>query len=64
VDRNPKYVKIIIENVDYAWKQSKDNYGLINNNWNKVSDTEMNSPKWLLDEACMIEFYARIALLK
>jgi hypothetical protein len=64
VDRNPKYVNNIIESVDYAWNQSKDNYGLINNTWNKVSGTEMTSPKWLLDEACMIEFYARIALLK
>jgi uncharacterized protein YyaL (SSP411 family) len=64
VDRNPKYINVIIENVDYAWKQSKDNFGLINNAWNKLSSAEMTSPKWLLDEACMVEFYARIALLR
>ncbi|HJW15972.1 MAG TPA: glycoside hydrolase family 76 protein [Flavisolibacter sp.] len=64
LDRNPRYINVIIENVDYAWKQSKDSYGLINNSWKKGSATEMTSPKWLLDEACMIEFYARIALLK
>jgi hypothetical protein len=64
LDRNPKYVNVIIDNVDYAWKKAKDNYGLINNSWDKVSGTQMTSPKWLLDEACMIEFYARIALLQ
>jgi hypothetical protein len=64
VDGNPAYVNIIIENVDYAWNNSKDNYGLISNSWSKLNGKEKTSPKWLLDQACMIEFYARIALLK
>jgi hypothetical protein len=64
IDKNPKYINVIIENVDYAWNQTKDNFGLINNNWNRMVNSEKISPKWLLDEACMVEFYARIALLK
>ncbi len=64
VDGNPAYVNVIIENVDYAWRHSKDNYGLIQNRWSDVNDKEKSAPKWLLDQACMVEFYARIALLK
>lgn len=61
-DHNPKYINTIIENVDHAWPQ-KDKYGLIDKNWYGTA-TELSKPKWLLDEACMIEFYARIASLK
>jgi uncharacterized protein YyaL (SSP411 family) len=63
VDGNPKYLQTIISNVDYAWQKARDQYGLIYNNWNALVD-ETKTPKWLLDEACMVEFYARIALLK
>lgn len=62
-DGDPRFINCIIDNVDYAWKSARDKHGLIYNNWNGVTD-EMNTAKWLLDEACMIEFYARIALLK
>lgn len=60
-DHNPKYINTITENVDHAWFQ-KDKYGLISKNW--YGAVEVSKPKWLLDEACMIEFYARIANLK
>jgi rhamnogalacturonyl hydrolase YesR len=62
-DGNPRYLQCIIDNVDYAWQNTRDKHGLVYNNWNGVTD-EKNTPKWLLDEACMIEFYARISLLK
>lgn len=62
-DGNPMFLHTIISNVEYAWQRSRDQYGLVFNNWNALKD-EKSSPKWLLDEACMIEFYTRIALLK
>jgi hypothetical protein len=61
-NHNPKYINTIIENVDHAWPR-KDKYGLIDKNWYGTA-AELSKPKWLLDEACMIEFYARIASLK
>lgn len=62
-DGNPAYLNTIISNVEYAWQKSRDRYGLVYNNWNALKD-EKSTPKWLLDEACMVEFYTRIALLQ
>lgn len=63
VDGNPKYINVIKNNVDFAYANSRDKYGLFYNNWNNEKD-EHATAKWLLDEACMIELYARMALLK
>ena len=63
VDKNPKYINTIIQNIDFAWKNGRDNKGLVYNDWNAQND-ESKTPKWLLDEAAIVELYARIALLK
>lgn len=63
VDRNSKYIDTIIINLDYAWNNAKDNEGLLYSNWNKEKD-EYKTPKWLLDQAAVVELYARIALIK
>lgn len=65
VDGNPRYIKVIIENADYAWQHAKDQYGLINKDWGKQVKQVAGSAtgQWLLDESCMIEFYVRIAML-
>lgn len=63
VDKNPKYIDTIVQNIDYAWAHARDEKGLFYNNWNAEID-ESKTPKWLLDEACIAELYARIALLK
>jgi hypothetical protein len=42
---------------------ARDKSGLIVNDWTGISK-EKDNPKWLLDEACMAELCARIALLK
>lgn len=59
---DPKYINLIIKNVDYAWQYARDQYGLINNNWNKQGNKNTKG-QWLLDESCMVEFYTRIAIL-
>ena len=62
VDGNTKYIRAVMKNVNDAWKQ-KDQYGLVYKNWYGSKD-EMTSSKWLLDEACIVEFYARMSLLE
>lgn len=62
LDHNPKYVNTIKQNVDFAWNHAMDGSGLIYSDWNATTD-ESKKAKWLLDEACMIELFARMALL-
>ena len=63
IDRNPKYINVIKSNIDYAYKNSRDQYGLFFNNWNGATE-ELASAKWFLDENCIVELYARLELLK
>lgn len=63
VDRNPKYINAIISGADWAWENARDEAGLIYKDWTGQKD-EKKQPKWLLDESCMAELYARIAIIK
>lgn len=62
VNEDPKYLKAIISKVDHAWN-NKDPHGLLNHDWSEARDNT-GKPKWLLDEACIAEIYARMAQLK
>ena len=59
VDGNPAYIHAIRDNVSHAWAHARDADGLISPNWS--GQTGVDEPKWLLDEACMVELYAEIA---
>lgn len=63
VDKKTKYIDTIIGNINYAWMHARDDKGLLFKDWNAGLD-ESKTPKWLLNEACIVELYARIALLK
>ena len=63
VDHNPIYVNAIIKGADWAWENARDESGLIYKDWTGRKD-EKKQPKWLLDESCMAELYARIAEIK
>lgn len=63
IDRNPQYVNGIIECADWAWLHARDGEGFIYNDWSGRID-QSKQPKWLLDESCMAELYARIAIIK
>lgn len=63
VDHDPKYINAIISSADWAWENARDEEGLIYKDWTGRKD-EKNQPKWLLDESCMAELYARIAIIK
>lgn len=63
VDGNPKYVDAIIASADYAYEHARDVSGFIFYDWTGRKEEKMK-PKWLLDEACMIEVYARAAMIR
>jgi len=63
VDHNPIYVDAIIKGADWAWENARDESGLLYKDWTGRKD-EKKQPKWLLDESCMVELYARIAVIK
>lgn len=63
VDQNPVYIKAIASDLDLAWKKSVDQYGFLTARW-ATDQAAKQKPKWLLDEACIAELYARIGLLK
>lgn len=63
VDGNYKYLAAIEHDLNYAWQTSKDKYGLTTHSW-LPRKAELSKPKWLLDEACIAELYARLSLIK
>lgn len=63
VDGNYKYLAAIEHDLNYAWQTSKDKYGLTTHSW-LPRNNELSKPKWLLDEACIAELYARLSAIK
>lgn len=63
VDGNYKYVAAVEQDLNYAWQNSRDQYGYITHSWIPKPD-ELKKPKWLLDEACIAELYARLSRLQ
>ncbi|MGC4233589.1 MAG: glycoside hydrolase family 76 protein [Niabella sp.] len=62
LDGNYRFIAAIEKDLNYAWEHSKDQYGFITNNW-LPDEKEIAKPKWLLDEACIAELYARLSLI-
>lgn len=60
VDKNDTYVKAMIDNADYAWRYTRDENGLLNNDW---SGNRKDRFKSLLENSCMIELYSEISEL-
>ncbi|GAB3570627.1 glycoside hydrolase family 76 protein [Spirosoma luteolum] len=63
VNGDYRYVARIRESLDYAWQHSRDQYGLVTHSW-MPDPKELAKPKWLLDQACIAELYARLSLLE
>ncbi len=57
-DGNKRYLDAFRKSLDYAWNHARDPDGLFSKNWKHVDE---NGRKWLLDQAAMIEMYARIS---
>jgi hypothetical protein len=63
VDGNYQYLAAVEKDLNYAWQHSRDKHGFITHSWTP-SPPELAKPKWLLDEGCIAELYARLAVLK
>jgi hypothetical protein len=63
VDGNYTYLAALEKNLDYAWNNTRDKYGLLTKSWTN-SPEELSKPKWLLDEACIAELYARLSVIE
>ncbi|MCK8494755.1 glycoside hydrolase family 76 protein [Spirosoma sp. RP8] len=63
VNGDYQYITKIKQSLDYAWQNSRDQYGLVTHSWTP-QPAELAKPKWLLDEACIAELYARLSLLE
>jgi len=62
-DGHDKYVVAVERDLNYAWEHTRDQYGYLSHSWT-ANPAEIKKPKWLLDEACIAELYARLSLLK
>jgi uncharacterized protein YyaL (SSP411 family) len=62
VNKNPRYINAVALNLDNAWEKSADQYGFLTAKW-ATDEASKKKPKWLLDQACIAELYARISLL-
>jgi len=60
VDGNRTYLDAFSESLDYAWQHARSADGLFGQEWKDVNE---ESRKWLLDQAAMVEMYARISNL-
>ncbi len=63
VTGDSKYIDEVLRGLDYAWDNCRDKVGLYYHDWSGQTD-ESQQPKWLLDAACIPEFYARAAILR
>jgi uncharacterized protein YyaL (SSP411 family) len=60
LDRNPLYIDAFRKNLDYAWKNARDENGLFYTDW---SGRSKDKSMWLLTQAAMVEMYARLATI-
>jgi len=58
VDKDETYIRTMKENAEYAWKYTRDENGLLGNDWTGMANRKY---RWLLDNACMIELYANMS---
>lgn len=61
-DANRKYISAIEKDLNFAWEYSRDQYGFVTHSW-APDPEELKKPKWLLDEGCIAELYARLSVL-
>ena len=60
-NKNTEFIDEAIRNVDYAWKNARTSDGFFYEDWNGEKKGRYN---WLLNQACIVEMYGRIALFK
>ncbi len=63
VDGDAKYFEAIEHDLNYAWQHTRDSYGYVSSSWT-TNPAHIKKPKWLLDQACIAELYARLSIIK
>jgi hypothetical protein len=63
IDGDYQYLAAIEKDLNYAWQNARDKYGFVTHSWTPLP-AEIAKPKWLLDEGCIAELYARLGILK
>lgn len=63
LDGDYQYLASIEKDLNYAWQTSRDQYGFVTHSWTP-KPVELANSKWLLDEGCIAELYARLSILK
>ena len=57
VDKNPEFILIFNDNLEYLWNHQRNQNGLFGKDWKGEKEEEY---KWLLDQASMVEMYANL----
>lgn len=57
LDNNSEYVEIFKDNLEYLWNHLRDENGLFGKDW---KGEKQEKYKWLLDQASLVELYARL----
>ena len=60
-DGNATYINTLIANVDHAWKSARNTNGFFLEDW---TGKTRGREQWLINQACMVEIYARISHFK
>mgnify|MGYP000641509438 FL=1 len=60
-DKNKTYLQDFDKNLNFAWKNMREQNGLFNSDW---SGQTKDKSKWLLTQFAMAEMYARMPELK
>lgn len=58
LDKNPEYIHIFRDNLAYLWEHVRDKNGLFGKDW---TGEKQARHKWLLDQASLVELWARIS---
>lgn len=58
VDKNPEFLYIFQENMDYLWHAVRNKDGLFSKDWSGEKEDQY---KWLLDQASLVEIWANLA---
>ena len=64
VNKDPQYLEIFIETLDYMWEHNTNGNRLFEDNSFVECRSENGQHKWLLTQAALIEMYARLSSLK
>jgi predicted alpha-1,6-mannanase (GH76 family) len=56
LDKNDAYLRIFQDNLDHVWKHARYDKGLFTKDWS--GEATGMKPRWLLDQAAMVEMYA------